>query len=465
MKRILLLLTSVLMLCSCANKAMTRYETLAPVMEKKGFEGTIKEIDKKKDKLYGEKSAYLYHFDLGTLYHYNGEYEKSAMHLEQAEQIYDDLYTRSVTNEAAAVATNDNIRPYRARPFEIIVMHQLQIMNYLAMKNVDDALVEVKRAQIALDALYQKDQDKVNDNGFLRYLCGIVYEMAGEDDDAAIAYIKAAKAFKEGNIEMPKEVWEYICESLRRMDRESDLNALGYKPVESTPKADDARKMGQEIVLIGYAGHSPILGELYMSGTFISGGSMHLNYKDAKTGKISSITLVAPIVPNAGSETFHVGFALPEKKPLKQKTHHFFAKLDNSLKVMPERVMNVDSELTKNIEEETPVTIGRTALRVVVRTIAAQATKKATQTGNGLFDLVKNIGVDVAQSQLEQADLRVGLFMPNYIYVARIPVEAGTHTLNVKAINKDNQPVDDFNFNSINVQKGQKRFLFVPSIR
>lgn len=464
MKRIALLLSSLLMLCSCANKAMTRYEALAPTLEKKGYTETIKEIDKKKDKLYGENSAYLYHFDLGTLYHYNGENEKSIMHLEQAEQIYDDLYTRSVTNEAAAVVTNDNIRPYRARPFEIILMHQLQIMNYLAMKNVDDALVEVKRAQIALDALYQKDQDKVNDNGFLRYLCGIVYEMAGEDDDAAIAYIKAAKAFKEGNIEMPKEIWEYICESLRRMDRESDLNSLGYKPVDSTPKADDARRMGQEIVLVGYAGHSPILGELYMSGTFVSGGSMHLNYKDAQTGRTSSLTLIAPIVPNAGSGTFHIGFALPEKKTLKQKTHHFFAKVDNSLKVIPERVMDMDSELEKNIKEETPTTITRTVVRVAARTIAAQTAKNATQTGNDLLDLVKNVGVDIAQSQLEQADLRVGLFMPNYIYVTRIPVEAGVHSLNVKAINKNNSPIDEFNFNKVTVEKGQKRFLFVPSI-
>lgn len=463
MKRLLLLLCTMFLLCSCANKAMTRYETLAPVLEKKGYDATIKEIDKKKDDLYGEKSAFLYNFDLGALYHYKGDYKKSSFHFEQAEKIYDELYTRSVTNEAAAVLTNDNIRPYRARPFEVIVMHQYQIMNYLAQRNVDDALVEVKRAQMALDALYQKDNDKVNDNGFLRYLCGIVYEMAGEEDDAAIAYIKAAKAFKEGNVDMPKEVWEYICESLTRMGRTADLNSLGFKVV-ATPKADDARKMGQEIVLVGYAGHSPILGELYMSGTFISGGTTYLTAKNGASGDHASISFSAPIIPDAGSNTFHISIALPEKKTLRQKVHHFFAKLDNSLKAIPERVMDVDAELTKNMEEEMPNTVLRTAVRVATRTIAAQIAKEKTQTGNGLFDLVKNVGVDVAQSQLEQADLRIGLFMPNYIYITRIPVEAGEHSLNIKAINDKNQPVDDFNFNKVKVAKGEKRFLFVPAI-
>lgn len=464
MKRLILLLSVLFMLCSCANKAMTRYETLAPTYEKKGIEATIKQIDKEKKDLYGEKSAFLYHFDLGTLYHYKGDYQKSIEHFEKAEKVYDELFTRSVTNEAAAVLTNDNVRPYRARPFEIIVMHQYQIMNYLAQKNVEDALVEVKRAQIALDALYQKDNDKVNDNGFLRYLCGIVYEMAGEDDDAAIAYIKAAKAFKEGNVDMPKEVWEFICEYLTRVGRTADISSLGYKPVSSTPKADDVRKMGQEIVLVGYAGHSPILTEMKMSGTFVSGGSMYLSAKDGASGGRASISVSAPIIPNAGSETFHISVAFPEKKVLRQKAHHFFAKVDNSLKAMPERVMDVDAELTKNMDEETPNTLLRTAIRVVTRTVAAQIAKEKTQTGNGLFDLVKNVGVDVAQSQLEQADLRIGLFMPNYMYITRIPVEAGEHSLNVKAIDRNNQPVDDFNFNKVKVEKGQKRFLFVPAI-
>ena len=43
MKRLLLLLIAFL-LASCANKSMTRYETLAPTLEKKGFEATIAEV-------------------------------------------------------------------------------------------------------------------------------------------------------------------------------------------------------------------------------------------------------------------------------------------------------------------------------------------------------------------------------------------------------------------------------------
>ena len=451
MKRLILFLASALLLCSCANKAMTRYETLAPVLKKEGFEGTIQKIEKEKDDLYGEKSAFLYHFDEGMLFHYAGKNKESIKHFEQAEQIYEDLYTKSVTNEAAALVTNDNIRPYRARPFEVLLMYQYQILNYLAIGDLDGALVEVRRAQIASEALYQKDKEKVNDNGWLRYLSAIVYEMAGEEDDAAIAYLKAAKAFEEGNVSMP-------------LDRADDLKKLKSTPLASTPKATEARQKGQEIIVVGYAGHSPILGEMYLSGTFVSAGAINLTYKDGKTGKINSFTLIAPPVAGAGSNTFHIGFALPEKKDLPQRTSLFSVNLDGKMRVAPERVANIGAELDQNMRDENATTMVRTATRVVVRTIAAQKAKSATNTGNGIFDLVKNIAVDVGQTQLEQADLRIGLFMPNTINVTRIPVDAGDHDVTISVMDGQGRFVGDYRLNKIKVGKGQKKIIIAPSI-
>ena len=257
---------------------MTRYEEIAQPLEKKGIDATIKKMKDEQDDLYGSNTEFLYYFDLGCLYHYKRDFKESAANFAKAEQIYEDLYTKSVTNEAAAIVTNDNTRPYRARPFELLLMYEYQILNYLAMMDVDGALVEVKRSQIAMNALYQKDQEKVNDNGLLRYLSAIVYELDGSTDDAAISYINAVKAYKEGKLQLPEEVLEFVAEGLRKADREGDLMTLGTQVPGITPKATSIREAGQEIIVIGYGGHSPILGELYMSGTFVSGGVMNLYY-------------------------------------------------------------------------------------------------------------------------------------------------------------------------------------------
>jgi len=464
MKRLILFLAAALVLCSCANKSMTRYEALAPTLKKEGFEGAIQKVKKEERDLYGDNSQFLYHFDLGTLYHYNSDFKQSAQYLDKAEEIYDDLYTKSVTNEAAAIVTNDNVRPYRARPFEIVVLHELQILNYLGMGDIDGAMVEVKRAQLALERLYQKDNEKVNDNGFLRYLCALVYELDGEADDAAIAYEQAVKAYDEGKVNMPKEVWEYVNESLKRTDREDNLKKFKHDALAETPKAKKSRELGQEIIVIGYAGHSPILGELYMSGTFVSGGAVHLNYKDPQTGKLSSITLVAPTVAGGNGETFHIGFSLPQKKTLDQTVGGFDINIDGT-NIAPEKYMDVEEELDQNLKDDFNSTILRTAVRVTLRTIAAQQAKKAMKTGNALLNLVTSIGTDVAQSQLEQADLRVGLFMPHSIYMSRTPVEAGIHNVTVRTSGKNGGKNGEYTFKDVKVPRGKNVFLIIPAIK
>jgi len=464
MKRLILLLATTLFFTACANKSVTRYEALAPVFEHKGIEAAINEVKKQQEDLYGEKTEFLYYFDLGVLYHYNGNYKESAANFDKADKIYDDLYTRSISNEAAAIVTNDNIRPYRARPFEVLVLHEMQIMNYLALKDVDGAMVEVNRAQKAMTELYQKDNDKTNDNGFLRYLTALVYEMAGEPDEAAIAYYKTVKAYNENILNLPKEVREFVIESLKRTDREDDIKTLKLDNALETPKAKAYYDLGQEIIVIGYAGHSPILGELYLSGTYISGGALNLTYKDGKTGKMESVTLGAPPVAGASNgQTFHISFALPEAHSFKSKVDHFNVTVDNQSS-RPEKVMALDKELEMNLKDDFASTMTRTAIRVVLRTIAAQAAKKAMETDNAIFNLFTSIGTDIAQSQLEKADLRIALFLPNSFQMTRIPVEPGSHEVSVAA-EGDAGTVKVFNFGSVPVKKGEKKFIFVPAVK
>lgn len=465
MKRFILILASSLLFSACANKSMTRYEALAPVFEHNGFEAAITEVKKQQEDLYGDNSEFLYYFDLGVLYHYNGNYSESATSFDKAEKIYDDLYTRSVTNEAAAIVTNDNVRPYRARPFEILVLHEMQIMNYLALKNIDGAMVEVNRAQKAMTELYQKDNDKTNDNGFLRYLTAIVYEMAGEPDEAAIAYYKTVKAYNENILNLPKEAREFIIESLKRTDREDDLKTLKLDNALETPKAKAYYDLGQEIIVVGYAGHGPILTELRMSGTYVNGGMLNLTYKDSKTGKVTSSTVGAPPVAGASNgETFHIAFALPEAHSFRSKVQRFNVTVDNQSGMRPEKMMALDKELEMNLKDDFANTMTRTAIRVVLRTIAAQAAKSAMKSDNTWLNLFTSIGTDIAQDQMEKADLRIGLFLPNSIQMTRIPVEPGSHEVTVAA-EGDSGTVKVFNFGSVPVKKGEKKFIFVPAVK
>ncbi len=463
MKRLLILFLGSLLFSACANKSMTRFEELDKAYKKNGYEGAIQAVKKGQEDLYGSNTEFLYYLDLGILYHYNRDYDASIQNLAQAAQVYDDLYTRSVTNEAASIVTNDNVRPYRARPFELLLLYEYQVLNYLAKGDIDGAAVEVRRGQIAMEQLYQKNNQKVNDNGFLRYLGALTYELAGETDDAAIAYYRTVKAYDESKFPLPKEVWGYVCERLARADRADDMKEFKHTPL-ILKKAEESYGQ-QEIIVVAYGGHSPILGELSMTGTYVNGGALNLHYKDAQTGKRENFTMIAPMMPDAtNGSTFNITFSLPQKRNIKSKVKGFRVRVNGKTEIM-EPVLDTDLELTQNLDDDFAATIGRTALRVAIRTFAAQKTKQAMQTGNSLLNLVTNLGTDVAASQLEQADLRIGLFYPRAIYMTRIPVAPGTHQIEIDAIGSHGNVIKTQKYQKVTVRKNEPTFVFASEIQ
>ena len=182
--------------------------------------------------------------------------------------------------------------------------------------------------------------------------------------------------------------------------------------------------------------------------------------------RMESRTLAAPLAAGAtNGQTFHVGFALPEIRSLESRVNHFDISLDGTAGYRPEKVVAVDKELEFGIMHAGPPE-RRLHSVYVLRTIAAQKTKQAVNhaSGNPLVSLFTNIGVDVAQGQMEQADLRLGLFMPNSIQMIRLPVEVGTHDVSVYALGKRGEMAKEFHFNGISVEKGRKKFIFVPAI-
>lgn len=464
--RLFVLAFSLLFFASCANKSMTRYEELAKPMAKGGFPATIDAVQKNQEKLYGSNSEFLYHFDLGTLYHYDGDFRKSAEELEKAKQIYDDLYTKSVTNEAASLLTNDNVRPYRARPFEMLALYEMNILNYLAMKDIDGAMVEARAADIGLQQLYQKSDKKTNDAGFLRYLIALAFEMGGETDDAAIAYYKTVRAYSEEPTKLPIEAQAFIASRLEKSGREDDARTLNLSTAaRNLPLAADAAN--GEIVLVGYAGHSAILGEWMLSGTYVRGGVLNVMGKNPQSGRVESLTIPFPAtaIGSHGGTTFSVTIAIPERKEVPYQVENFEVYLDGKpLGSRPEVFLDNSKNLSKNLDEERSTTLGRTAVRVITRTIAAQTAKKKMETDNVWLNLLTSIGTDVAAGQLEQADLRVALFLPHEVRMTRIPATPGIHKLTVLATNRNGGAVARYEYTA-NVRPGGKALVIVPAIR
>ena len=429
-----LFLLCAVFLASCASPAKLRDEKIGKPVAAGDYNTAITTIEKNKKELYKSEDAFLFEFDLGVLHHYNQNYEASIKHFAKAEEIIDELYTRSVTNEAAALLTNDNVRPYRSYPFEIQWLHQTQILNFLALGEIDGAVVQARRALLAIQSLQEKEEDKFNESGALQYLIALSFERQKSEDDARIAYNNAKKNFASS----------------------------GY-----TPKlAAQIPENEQEIIVVGYAGISPVLGENKFWGTYAKDGALFLHYKDAN-GKEQTILLSVPGLGGAGFDggTVTVQFAIPKMVDRPSQTSAFSVFVNGNSR-LTEPFSNTKNSLKKDLENGEKVMLLRTAGRVILRTIAASKAKSSLiRTGNPLADLALNIGTDFATYAIENADLRLGTAMPLTLQMSRIPVEPGKHSVKIDILDSHGRKTGTFAEQNVNVKKGEKVFIFAPVLR
>jgi uncharacterized protein len=482
------LLGLALLLAGCADKSRLRLEKIAASAQRDDYAKAAADVRKNKD-LYGSASRLLFHMDLGILFHYAGKYDSSIAELSRAVSVHDDLFAKSVSNEALSLVANDNVRPYRGKPHEIVLLHQFLAFNYLALGKYDDALVESRQVQLYMDELKRKagkDVKAFADDGMFRYLTALNYQAAGQRDDAAISMYHAVKAYRSGPIPLPQVVARDALATLKANDRENDIQELKLTPAAApaagalgavNAAAVAADPAGSEIIVIGEAGRSPALDQNVFWGTYARDGMLVIHYKDAN-GKEMTQVLPAPGLPQSeinkagkggktrSGTTFHIKFAMPAIKDMASRTRFFtVAGSAAPVPVKTESLTSLEPLLDSYLKENQTAMLLRTVIRVVTRTIAAQETKSAVSGDNPLINLLLNIGTDVLADQFEQADTRTWFLLPRTVQIARLPVAPGVHSITVQAHDGSGNPLGTTAFDNITVKPGEKKFVFTASLK
>jgi hypothetical protein len=468
----------VLLFQSCASRSALRQDNLSNATLSGEYLSAIKKIQKK-PQLYGKLNQLLYHMDIGVLFHYAQVYDSSNVYLLRSVEIFQELFARSITNEAAAVLTNDNVRPYRSRPYELAMLHQLIAFNYQALGSNDEALVETRRAQLLFNEWERKDKsgNKFTNDPMFHYTSSIAYDAAGEFDNAMISLYKAVEAFQKGPLTLPEPVKNYAYYQFKKNDRDEDNSRLNLSSTLPENSVDGVGNDLSEIILVGYAGKGPALREQSWWGTWVKDGLLVVNYTD-ENGKMETMTLPAPSLPEyelrkaekgqttKSGTTFHIKFSLPAIKTFPSQTDHFVVRGDKIGKQFQSVVINdLDKQLEKNLEDTRAATMTRTVIRVVLRTIAAEQAKSQIQTNNGVANLLLNVGTDILADQLEHADARNCFLIPKQVHIARIPVKPGTYSVAVDAVDSRGVVIGTKTFDSIVVKNREKKFIFYPSLK
>jgi hypothetical protein len=430
----------------------------------------ISDIKKNRKQLYGEgvTNAFLFNMDVGVLFHYAEMYDSSNVYLQKAEGIYDELFTKSVTNEAAALLTNDNVRPYRSKPYELTVLYQFAALNFMAMGKFDESLVETRKMQVYFnewERTVAKDK-KYHTDGMFHLFSSLAYERTGEPDNSLISLYHSVDAYRKGPVALAPEVEGFAYDRLKAGDREDDIGTLALRPGSGHNRWSAA--MGDaEIVIVGYVGKGPKMIEQNWTGTTTPGGNLYITTPDRnRRGQNITYSALSPAMPEShrgkvkAGDVHHIKISLPELVTVPSRVERFSAQLAGDGQVFESVVVNdIDLQSKKALADDFGAIVARTAIRAVIRAISSNQIQKI-DTGIPALNLLKDVGTIVAADQMEKADVRMCFMLPQRIIVTRIPVGPGVHSVKLNVHDKAGGIIGRKSFDNIEVKKGEKKVLF-----
>ena len=362
-------------------------------------------------------------FELGLVAHYANHFQESNAAFEQAGDIAEDRYTKSLSKEAGSLITSDKLRPYPGTRYERLLSHYYRAINYIYLNQLDGALVECRKATALIN--YFKGEDEKYDffgTGFLAYLSGVLFEATGEWNDAYISYKQAAEYYRNASektgVEMPNDIGHSLVRLARKLEFSDDLeryrNQYGDSPT-----------------------HSENTGELilfYESGYVPSKSEEALMFPILKKDDVKDEEFVPTLMGREGMvyEEIELEYLLRVAIPTIGSRRPLLSGIEVAVGGVKAKGM-----LVEDVENIAIGTFNAQRTGILLRTLFRAVSKyliyrKANKENEALGLLVNLAGVVT-----EQADTRSWQTLPNQIFMVRMPLPAGTHTLNLSFLDEN----------------------------
>ena len=430
---------------ACSQKGLReQYRKMRPAMLRGEWNVAVSQLDKAKDKVYGEKDRVMYWLNMGTLLHYARQPDKSEGNFVKAEETMQDLWTTSISAEASKVLLNETAQSYAGEDFEKVLIYLYTSLNKAQTGNLQDALVEARRADEFLKKLkvHSEKEGEVGtiytQDAFMLWLVGLYYEMEGMSsmNDAFLAYKAAYKAYKDDyagfyGMSMPSYLGEDLIRTAKLVGFNDEAATFAGETGATGETLGKLAEMGELIVIHGN-GESPFKRELIFDGKMPDGYVMRV-----------AVPEFVAIPPN-------VAYAQIEAAGTSAQT------------VLAE-------PLTQIVLENFKHRVGAIKARAIARAVIKYAATKGASAvaegagGKGWGALVGLAG-NIAAAVSEAADLRSWTLLPAQVGVARVWLPPGDHTVAVTYHTSNGKKLGATDTFNVTIAPGTRQIVSVRSI-
>lgn len=384
-------------------------------------------------KLENGKIRFLYWVNAGVIEHLNGKFEESNEFFEKADLFIED-YRKKALEEGAAFLLNPKISTYHGEDHEVLLINYYKALNYYMLGDIDDALVEVRRMNLRLQALSEKykGEKKFTKDAYLHLLMGLVYEADRNYNDAFISYRNAFEIYEsfyqnEFGVFAPKQL---------KLDliRSAALAGMSEEQVSYENKFDLTYDANTEkeasVVVLWNNGLGPVKEEWGINFSIIYSGGGWVTFANTKFGL--SFPFYVGNQDLAGLTWIKVVFP----RYVERKERFTSARIKSEGKSYEfEKAEDLNKVSFHVLEQRMMKEFGKSLLRVALKQAAAKKVGESSdRPGVGAV-------LSVAASATESADTRNWQTLPHSMYYTRVPVESGKQQIEIELTGNESSPV------------------------
>jgi hypothetical protein len=419
------------------------YGQIVPLAERRAFGPAIDAL-LQGEKQFGDKDRLLYLMEGGLLSLYNEDYTTCRNVLSDAELLDEELYTKSITRQAATFVINDLVAPYRGEDYESVMLNLVLALAYLQEGSVEDALVEARRVDKKLEAINsQYAEDKKNiykEDAFVRWLMGMLYEIdptSANLNDAFISYRRALEIYENDyqrnyGTDTPLLLKQQYLSLAAWMGGDEFRRAKSrFTGVACLPQKD--KKEISTLTFIHFNGKSPIKVEKSIASPLPDGQVVKVAFPEYLDRPFTIVSHEIRAVEVNGKMMFRARSELGE--PVARIAH---ANLENR----EARIM--------------AKAIARAAIKYAgSKSVAQEAEERYGRWGGFLAKALCSSFIVLS----EKADLRCWHSLPNEILVTQLHIPPGTYDLMADCLNSKGRGVEQLCLGTVTTEPGETRFF------
>jgi len=385
----------------------------------------------------------LYVLDRSMIQQQLAAFELSSRDLEYADKQVEMLdLKRSTLDDIGKYMFSEDTGPYKAPPYEKLLINTMNMVNYLERHQLSGAKVEARRFSILQDYLERSEYVAPSMAAPGAYLAGFIFEKSG-DPNLALRYYDEALAY--GDFKSLLEPVQRLTAGItpRGENIPAFLNKYGAKaaiapeaaaaPSASASSAEPAGEgspppaptpdtPAELLVVISYGRVPAKIARRIPIGLALTWGAIYLSpAMNNQAGELAAQGLVT-WVNYADLEETKRAYSTPS------------ALIDGAY-VTLEAALSVETEARAAYEKQKGQMVAAAITRTVTRFLAGQGARAAAQgaTNDSTVGMLVSLGTQLALTAADTPDTRSWSTLPGRLAVARVVLPPGEHKIELAA--------------------------------